>query len=78
MPKTTKKRAAWGSKKRAAEDAAAEAQASADAAAAENGHAAAATKPGVGEAIDSIKGWLAPFDASERKQILKAVGVFLR
>lgn len=78
MPK--KKRAAWGTKKRAAEEnAAAEAQAAADAAAvAENGHAAAAAKPGVGEAIDSIKGWLLPFDAAERKQILKAVGVFLR
>lgn len=82
-----KKRAPWGSKKRAAEEAAAAAagEAVVDAVDAVEAEAATATNgnghagpPPVGDAIENVKNWLAPFDVDTRKQIMKAVNVFLK
>lgn len=73
-----KKRAPWGSKKRAQEEAsAAGAEAGADLAG-DGAAPAAPAPPTVGEAIENVKNWLAPFDVDTRRSILKAVGVFLK
>lgn len=74
MAQNKKKRAAWGSKKRAAGDGAAAAADGVEA----NGEAPPAAPPSVGDAIENVKNWLAPFDVDTRKSILKAVGVFLK
>lgn len=75
-----KKRAAWGSKKKRAQELAAAngAAAAADLLATEEPEAEASTRPSVGDAIENVKNWLAPFEPGERKQILRAVGVFLK
>jgi hypothetical protein len=76
-----KKRAPWGSKKRA-QVAAEAAEAGEDAARdiiggeiAPNGHA-----PGhsLGEAVEHVKNWLEPFEPNDRKKVLRAVAVLLK
>lgn len=79
-----KKRAAWGSKKRAQEEAAAAGVAAAHDIIAANGEASdetapvAAEAPSIGAAIENVKNWLLPFEPDQRKQIMRAVGVFLK